>query len=445
MRDVFSELPDMRLELIDGQFIVGANIEGTKRLLNLLLEIWGGNAALSLTTSVTPWIKALNAAYDLQLATDTAIAEEDFFPQQQVEPKTTLLPKTGNDQRALILAGELRMALFGAKAFEVLGRDFTIKLGQDALSPHGIVIKNPAARLCEYYLDGPPDIAFEFVRDETALHKHFEIYLRNGINELWVFNVTTGQVEAFSFAFVQYVQEFRGDCGVITSSAVPALQVEVKRGWQQRKWSELHDAFEVIAAPPKQQRTLKTKRDCVGWDSLLFQPILEMEPFPLTFDEFIAWTGEAKFEGYDGRITVGTPDGTRNIFGQLLLTLGLIEAVKLMPPVFWLTAINERIHQLQQQENLKEEMWQVIQQAITVLRNKFGFAKIGVAGDLVGDAPIGLWSRVALVFPEQKRPHNYFEIFEALQAEVEGRLHTYYKDDYVPLEIRKTFAQMIFV
>ena len=78
MHEIFEELPDRRIELIDGQFIVGANLEGSKRLLKILLETWGGNAVLSLTPTVALWIKALNLAYGFSYPTEIEIPETDL-------------------------------------------------------------------------------------------------------------------------------------------------------------------------------------------------------------------------------------------------------------------------------------------------------------------------------------------------------------------------------
>ena len=138
-------------------------------------------------------------------------------------------------------------------------------------------------------------------------------------------------------------------------------------------------------------------------------------------------------------------DGTCAIFGQLLMTFGLIEAVKLMPPTFWMSAINERLQQLQQQETIRQTMWQAAHQAAQILRDKFDFTEIAVAGDLVNDAVLGLWSQTTLVFPNLKRRNDYFEIYQALDAAGEDKVHTYYSDDYIPLEIRNTFGQMVFI
>ncbi len=443
MRDIFDELPDRRIELIDGQFIVGANLEGSRRLLRVLLETWGGNAVLSLTPTVTPWVKALNLGYGFSYPLDDDIPASEVQAKHAIPEQTQLVAKVGNDFRALTLASDLHMALHPCKRLRTFGRDFVTKLGQNALSPTGTVVQERDYTLYQYYLDGPPDIAFEFVRDEVLLRKHYELYLQGGINELWVFNVETGQVRTLSFGFDGYAAEFNGDSGLISSSAIPELQIEVEAKWNHRKYGD--EPFRVTSAPRKEGQPRKRTKGGVGWDSLVFAPILDLEPFPITFDEFISWTGETKFEGYDGRVTVGTPDGTRPVFGQLLMTFGLIEAVKLMPPTFWMQAINERRQQLQQQETIKQTMWQSARHAAQILRDKFNLTEIAVAGDLVNDSPLGLWSRVSLVFPDLKRRNDYFEIFQALDTEVEGKVNTYYCDDYIPLEIRNTFGKMKFI
>ncbi|HEX4946813.1 MAG TPA: hypothetical protein VFZ34_09125 [Blastocatellia bacterium] len=446
MRDIFDELPDRRIELIDGQFIVGANLEGSRRLLKVLLESWGGNAALSLTPTVAPWMKALNLAYGFSYPLEAEISAEEISAKQTIPAQTPLVPQTGNDSRMLSLASQLNMALFPNDGLETFGRDFVTKLGSNALSPTGTVMQGQTSALYEYYLDGPPDIAYEFVRDDRVRAKHYDLYWQGGINELWEFNVVTGEIRTFSFGFDKYVPEFIGRSGVITSSAIPALQIEVKENWHQGDpWDSREDRFHVISAPPDNNQPRRSLKNGVRWDSLVFAPILDLEPFPLTFDEFIAWTGETKFEGYDGRVIVCTPTCTRNVLGELLMTFGLIEAVKLMPPTFWMSAINERLQQLHQQEAIRQTMWQTARQAAQILREKFDITEIAVAGDLVNDSVLGLWSETTLVFPKLKRRRDDFEIYEALNGAGKEKVHTYYSDSYTPLEIRNTFDKMVFI
>ncbi len=446
MQDFFAELPDRRIELIDDQFIVGASLEGSRRLLKILLETWGGNAALSLTPTVTPWVKALNLAYGFSYPTEEKISEAELKSNLSAPAKIELKPMMGNDSRSLALASELNMVLFPEKVLKTFGRDFANKLGEDALSPNGMIIHNQSQTLYHYYLDGTSDIAYEFIREENPLTRQYDIYLQNGLSELWEFNIVTGQVRTFSFGFHKYINEFSGDCGIISSTSIPELNIEVVQGWNQ--WSYRNhkiETFRLVSAPNNQLQHKNREKNGIGWDSFAFAPIIDLEPFPITFNEFISWTGETKFEFYDGRLSVGTPDGTRNIFGELLMTFGLVEAVKLMPPIFWMNAINERFHQLNQQETIKQTMWENARQAAQILRDKFNFTEIAVAGDLVNDSPPGLWSKTTLVFPELKRRPDYFEIYEALCDENGKQVETYYSNDYIPLEIKNTFDQMIFI
>lgn len=446
MHDFFTELPDRRTELIDGQFIVGASLEGSRRMLKILLETWGGNAALSLTPTIAPWIKALNLAYGFSYPTEEIISKTDLKANLSIPAKTELQPMAGNDSRSLALASELNMVLFQEKALKTFGRDFANKLGENALSPNGMIVHNQSQTLYNYYLDGTPDIAYEFIREENSFTRQYDIYRQNGLSELWEFNIVTGQVRTFSFGFDKYINEFSGDCGIISSTAIPELQIEVVKNWNQ--WSYRNhkiETFRLVSAPNNQLQFKNREKNGIGWDSFAFAPILDLEPFPITFNEFISWTGETKFEFYDGRLSFGTPDGTRNIFGELLMTFGLVEAMKLMPPTFWMKAINERFHQLNQQETIKQEMWQNARQAAKILRDKFNFTEIAVAGDLVNDSPLGLWSKTTLVFPGLKRRPDYFEVYEALCGEDESKVETFYSNDYIPLEIRNTLDQMIFI
>ena len=250
-------------------------------------------------------------------------------------------------------------------------------------------------------------------------------------------------IPLYSFAFGEYTNEFNARCGLLSSTAIPGLHVEAIENWQHRKFGE--EPFRIVSGPTSHSLKRAGSRDGIRWNSLVFAPILELEPFPITFNEFMAWTGDTRFESFDGRIAVGTLDGTRTIFGQLLMTFGLVEAVKLMPPVFWMKAINERIQQLAQQEIIRQKMWRTARQAAQLLHDRFNFRKIAVAGDLVSDAPFGVWSRTILIFPDREKGSDYSAIYQALRDEVEGKVDTYYCSDYVPLEVRNTFSRMVFI
>jgi hypothetical protein len=89
--------------------------------------------------------------------------------------------------------------------------------------------------------------------------------------------------------------------------------------------------------------------DDISWDTVPYAPRVGLEAVPITFAEFASppelggieggRCPEAKFVSYnDGSgLTIGGREGTRRVFGMLLMTLGMVEMVKLAHPRsrFW--------------------------------------------------------------------------------------------------------------
>jgi len=58
----------------------------------------------------------------------------------------------------------------------------------------------------------------------------------------------------------------------------------------------------------------------------------------LTFEQYLAWCPEAKFDVMDGKPEIGGWEGTRNMLGPLL-SFGLTEVVRLLHPREWVAAL----------------------------------------------------------------------------------------------------------
>ena len=67
----------------------------------------------------------------------------------------------------------------------------------------------------------------------------------------------------------------------------------------------------------------------------------------ITFEEYISWGGELKFEMIDGKPLFGGSDQTtREWLGLLMMTLGLSETVKYLPAKAWATVVGNDNHPL---------------------------------------------------------------------------------------------------
>ena len=59
--------PEGKIELINGQLVVGNSLMGSRLLLDHILRGWGADAATAFS-SVDSWIEALCAAYSLKVS-----------------------------------------------------------------------------------------------------------------------------------------------------------------------------------------------------------------------------------------------------------------------------------------------------------------------------------------------------------------------------------------
>jgi hypothetical protein len=83
---------------------------------------------------------------------------------------------------------------------------------------------------------------------------------------------------------------------------------------------------------------------------LPFAPWIGLQPVSIRFAEFLSWCPEAKFEDLGGGLSIGSHEGSRRCLGMLLMTLGLVEAVKLATPRVWVTFLCQELYQDDVQE-----------------------------------------------------------------------------------------------
>jgi hypothetical protein len=72
------------------------------------------------------------------------------------------------------------------------------------------------------------------------------------------------------------------------------------------------------------------------------RPLAELEPRPLTLQQYHALTPE-KLELWEGYLIDGPdyPEQRRNLLALLLLNEGLLQAVRLAPPERWRAALRQ--------------------------------------------------------------------------------------------------------
>ena len=92
------------------------------------------------------------------------------------------------------------------------------------------------------------------------------------------------------------------------------------------------------------------------WGTLPFAPRVDLHPVPLRFEEFISWCPEAKFESFDGRLSIG--GASDHVMGILVMTLGMQEIARLAHPHEWVTFLFPERLAVQVERETQQMMWQ---------------------------------------------------------------------------------------
>ena len=333
---------ERRIELLRGRVQVGGTGGTTRLVLKQLLaqaspedlrefggEGWGGAAQLALEQ------KPVQAAFD--------------------------------HRRHYGLLQRLSLPLFDllkGSALTTFSRDIAVRLGESALTPDVFVGYDAAMR--EYYLEGPPLLAVEIV-DPYNLREELErlsIYAANRTPEVWWLEPGRGCARQFVLKEDGYTLRTQ-TAGWLRSIVVPGLELHLDNAWEPGWGPSLKVAYQgklsrlseppAAPAPASSQppsegglteelresllsgvlnvlAELKNEPDRGGFKAdLPFAPTVALTPQLVSFEAFLSWAPEAKFEVLDGELVIGSQRGNRELLGLLLMSCGLVEAFALLP------------------------------------------------------------------------------------------------------------------
>jgi len=102
------------------------------------------------------------------------------------------------------------------------------------------------------------------------------------------------------------------------------------------------------------------------------------------------------------------------VLGPLLMTFGLQEAVRLLHPQKWVSALLAEKEAYPQDAARRRRWWGRAGEAAALLRKRFGATRVVVLGDLLRPAPLHFWSELTLVV-SGLWSHSY-ELYTALRA-----------------------------
>ena len=400
--------PERKIELVGGRLIVGNSLAGSRLLLDHILRGWGLDAATALG-SVDQWVAAICAAYgipapreinndvlgDLQAKVSCIdYVAQDFTQGEEGED--------GGHWRVrnhlLCSLHEVAEALGG----QTLGRDFVMRLGADGFTPDIQFFKNRQLnKLYEYYLQGPAELVVEVVRPTHRVYDariKREHYARGGVPNYLIVDPEAHEFKLLGLVKGDYVCLPAGADGLYRPVGVPGLAIAPQHLWAEGQGYSLRgkdNPFIVEEVQPHQKRQGGFD-DGLGWGELQFAPKLDLQPVDLSFEEYICWSPESKFEFWDGKIQICGDEGVRNVVGMLLMTLGLTEVCRFASPTEWIACVQRRRQFEAREQELRVEWRDKALRAAEALRSKYNLKRIAITGDLLSPDRLSYWSRLTL-------------------------------------------------
>jgi Uma2 family endonuclease len=346
----WARTPENKLELIDGRLIV-STLAGSRFITRYLLRDYGPAMALPLAPAEV-WWKALRQAFDPHPVPPTpeewvawAMTVEYDPEPPPAGPYGTLEHRRTYD----LLSSGLRYFGDVGGLGRALGRDFVIRLGENGLTPDLLFADRATlANLHEYYLDGPPQLVIEITLPGSAEQDRSlkrRLYEQAGIAEYWLIEAAEQQAVFLRLGDDgRYHPAAEEPTGVYHSAAVPELALSLPHLWTMKERARDQSCLPFLP-PPRREEDLPPLEhsydpDELGWDFLPYAPRVGLEPVPIRFEEFISWCPQAKFEDMGG-LWIGGSEGSRRCMGMLLMTLGLVEAVKLATPREWVAFLHK--------------------------------------------------------------------------------------------------------
>jgi hypothetical protein len=353
----WAELPEGKLELIDGKLVI-STLKGSRRVARELLQDYGPPLFLPMAPAES-WRDALIAAFAAAARPRTPAEwlrwADGLSGPAEVAPAG---PQNSWDHRRIydILMWSLNHFGGATRLGHQMGRDFVIRLGEDGLTPDLMFVSRERyGSLFERYLEGPPTIAIEITlpasADQDRVLKR-RLYERAGVPEFWLIEPDVPRITFHrlqpdgTYAAVVFDERAlarmiaTGEDIVYDSVAVPELHLSLRdlftmeeKVWEQ-PWRPFLPFGETSSEhvrpdwPP-------ARKDGIDWDTIPFQPRVALHPVPIRFEEYASWCGRAKVERYGGGLKIDGTEGTRRVAGMLLMTLGLVDVVRLAHPREW--------------------------------------------------------------------------------------------------------------
>ena len=325
LQTFYDRLPRNKIELVDGQTLISGSLRTSRMVLQAILEGYGPEYILPLV--------------DQGLLREACIEAFGRDP----SPISHHYPEVAPTMPVARLASELMMSFHVLDRYGSLGRDVVVRLGKDAFTPDVYVYADPAdPRQGSYYYDGPPDLIIEVMHPANRAFdtgRRLSGYQAAQVPEIWLIDFEHETIRVYHRTSDAYAVRTVIAPEPLVSRALPTLTLPTDRLWRIKAdpWKNYFDLVTLdeatSSAPARRRRRASWPEQSVERP---FAPDIGLIPTPISFEQFIAWAPEAKFEWFDDCPHIGGGDETNlHLTGLLLMTLGLTEAVGLLPAEAW--------------------------------------------------------------------------------------------------------------
>lgn len=406
----FWRWPEFRLELVNDQFLVGGTLEGSRWLLKEALIGWGLEAAIAFAP-LEQWWEALRQAYKVscQSSEDWLLWSESLplSSEYREDYDIPLGSKYAGEHRWMrdYLWQALSSAVFQSGLGKCFGPNYGMQLAQDVLTPDMLVLttRQLAQDLAhDCYTEVPAYLVVEITypeQDTVDRQNRHALYEQAEVQHYWIVDPAKQH-----FEFWQWFPEgyqlgvldpdgcYRGITDLSFSPELFWLNMEENHPL----YSPKLPAF-TSASQPTQWEFRRESGVELRYGSVLFKPKVGLTPQPISPEQLISWCPESKLEGGPFPLIGGGETGTRNAIAMLLMSLGLVETVKLISGYEWVRVLR-RINKEQQQDAKRKEQWQQRAKEISQrLVTEHQVGGVGLIGSLLRDQPLNRWSQIHLM------------------------------------------------
>jgi len=427
---IWDDLPESKLELIDGRLIVGNSLASSRYLLWAILRLLGPRAALALAP-LDRWWSALASAFQAPPILASTQAWERWAA--VVEHTPNIAPAgphfswEHHEAFSQLMVG-LSLAMREDDGIGLSIQRFVMRLGDDAYMPDLQCFRRDRLHhLQTYCFDGPADLVIEVTLPGAETHDTMlkrRRYAAGGVPEYWIVDPASRTWTFLQLVGDGYEAQSLDTDGRYRLISMPGLACDPARLWSSLDRSTPRrglDAGIFIVEPERVAIGPGTKPnddETWTWDRRALTLPIDMHPTPITFEQYLAWCPEAKFELMDGKPQIGGWEGTRNALGLLLMTFGLTEVVTLLHPREWVAALLAEEQAQLNDAGRRDVWWSVARRAAALLPERFGVSRVAAIGDLLRAEPISYWSELTLVVWDlPKDEHGIYSALDALGSE----------------------------